>query len=262
MCEGFHHYDMGSKNYFFYHNPETSIWSLLPWDLDLTWDDSMYDSGGNGSEPFMSNGLWSETDLRVMRNNRIREIQDLLFNTDQTWDLINEYAAIIAEPNAGGLAIVDADRALWNYHTYINNPGYFYEQQVYTGSFSGLVQLMKDYVPYRSEGSGPSEPTLDELADDPDIPHKPTIAATGDHNFPINNLTFETSDFNDPQGSGTFAALKWRIAEIESGSDLDLISDGAQWRYFKGTEEPSAPGQWRQIGFSDSGWLLGNTAIG
>ena len=264
ICEGIHHYDMGSKNYFYYHNPVTDIWSMLPWDLDLIWDDSMFDSGGDGSEPFKSNGLWSNADLQAMRNNRIREIQDLLFNTDQAWKLIEEYAAIISEPNAGGLAIVDADRALWDYHTYINDTGYFYEQQVYTGSFSGLLQLMKDYVPYRSLGSGPSEQTLDELADDPDIPDKPTITATGDPNFPINNLTFETSNFNDPQGSATFAAMKWRIGEVESGSggDVDLIPGGAEWRYFKGTEEPSAPGQWRQIGFSDLSWLLGNTAIG
>jgi len=263
MCEGFHHYDMGSKNYFYYHNPVTDIWSMLPWDLDLTWDDSMYDSGSDGREPFKQYGLWSNADLQVMRNNRIREIQDLLFNTDQTWKLIDEYAAIISEPNDGGLSIVDADRALWDYHTYINNPGYFYEQQLYTGSFPGLVQLMKDYVPYRSLGSGPSEQTLEELADDSAIPDKPTITATGDPNFPINNLTFEVNDFNDPQGSGTFGAMKWRIGEVESGGDVDLISDGAQWRYSKGLDEPSSPNDaWRQIAFNDSGWLLGNTAIG
>jgi hypothetical protein len=262
MCEGFHHYDMGSKNYFYYHNPITDIWSFLPWDLDLTWDDSMYDSGSDGREPFKQYGLWSNVDLQVMRNNRIREIQDLLFNDDQAHQLIDEYAAVIGEPNAGGLAIVDADRALWDYHTYINNSGYYYEQQVYTGSFPGVVQLMKDYVIYRSEGSGPSEPTLDELADDPDIPDKPMITATGDPNFPINNLTFETTPFGDPQGSATFAAMKWRIGEIEAGGPVDLITDGAQWKYFKGTGEPSAPGLWRLVGFDDSSWLLGNTAIG
>ena len=265
MCEGFHHYDMGSKNYFYFHNPITDIWSFLPWDLDLTWDDSMYDSGGDGSEPFKSNGLWTNTDLTVMRKNRIREIQDLLFNIDQVSDLVDEYAAIISEPNGRGLSFVDADRALWDYHTYINDPGRFYQTIVYTGSFAGVIQLMKDYVPYRSLGSGPSELTLEELCSDTAIPYKPTITATGDPNFPINNLTFQTSTFSDPQGAGTFAAMKWRIAEVESitSSDVDLIPAGAQWRYFKGTQEPSVPtSQWRQLGFNDLGWLLGNTAIG
>ena len=214
ICEGVHHYDMGSKNYFYFHNPLTGIWSMLPWDLDLTWHDSMYDSGGDGTEPFKQNGLWTNSDLTVMRNNRIREIQDLLFNTDQTWDLIDEYAAVISEPNAAGLAIVNADRALWDYHTYINDPGWFFIEQVYTGSFLGVIQLMKNYVPYRSLGSGPSEPTLEELCSDTAIPYKPTISATGDPNFPINNLTFQTTAFSDPQGAGSFAAMKWRIGEI------------------------------------------------
>jgi hypothetical protein len=213
ISEGIHHYDMGSKNYFYYHNPITDIWSFLPWDLDLTWDDSMWDSGRSGEEPFMKSGLWSNSDLQVMRNNRIREIQDLFFNTDQTWKLIDEYAAVIDNPN-GPPSIVDADRALWDYHPYINETGYFYNQTVYTGSFEGLVQLMKNYVPYRSLGSGPTEQTLEELCNDSAIPNTPTVTATGDPNFPINNLTFETTSFSDPQGSGTFAATKWRIGEI------------------------------------------------
>jgi hypothetical protein len=103
---------------------------------------------------------------------------------------------------------------LWDYHPYINETGYFYNQTVYTGSFEGLVQLMKNYVPYRSLGSGPTEQTLEELCNDSAIPNTPTVTATGDPNFPINNLTFETTSFSDPQGSGTFAATKWRIGEI------------------------------------------------
>ena len=32
--------------------------------------------------------------------------------------------------------------------------------------------------------------------------------------------------------------------------------------FFKGTAEPSTPGEWRQVGFDDSGWAGGDTAIG
>ncbi|MHC4364653.1 MAG: CotH kinase family protein, partial [Planctomycetota bacterium] len=218
ICEGIHHYDMGSKNYFYYHHPITDIWSILPWDLDLTWDDTMYDSGRDGEEPFMGGGLWDKTDFRIMRNNRIREIRDLLFNADQAWKLLDEYAKVIYDPNAAGLTFVDADRALWDYNPNINDQGYFFTQQIYTGDFNGIVQLMKDYVVWRSEGSGPSDPTLDELCADTAIPATPTITATGDANFPINNLTFDTSAFSDPQGSGTFAAFKWRIGEVTDGN--------------------------------------------
>ncbi|MHC4660021.1 MAG: lamin tail domain-containing protein, partial [Planctomycetota bacterium] len=63
-------------------------------------------------------------------------------------------------------------------------------------------------------------------------------------------------------------------AEVAPGSqvvpqveDIELISAGSQWRYFKGMEEPSTPmAAWREIGFNDdpgsTNWLEGYTAIG
>jgi hypothetical protein len=82
-------------------------------------------------------------------------------------------------------------------------------------------------------------------------------------------LTFETGPFSDPQGSGTFAAMKWRIAEVTPGSqvappddeDITLIPDGDEWRYFKGTQEASSPDAtaWRQFDFDDSLWQTGPT---
>jgi hypothetical protein len=273
ICEGIHHYDMGHKNYFYYHNPVTDIWSMLPWDLDLTWDDSMYDSGSNGREPFMANGLWSDSNLEIKRNNRIREIRDLLHNRDQVQQLIDEYAAVIGEPNAGGLAFVDVDQALWDYSPNLNiSNKHFYQTIVYTGSFEGVVELMKNHVIWRSEGSGPSEPTLDELAYDPDIPYKPTTTYIGGPNYPTNNLIFHTTGFSDPQGSGSFEAMKWRIGEVEPGSefvplteDFELISDANSWKYFKG--ETQAPAkisgkQWQQLNYNDSAWSEGNSPIG
>jgi Lamin Tail Domain/CotH kinase protein len=260
---------MGYKNYFYYHDPDTDLWSFLPWDLDLTWHNNMYDSGSNGSEPFMAAGLWTNADLRIMRNNRIREIRDLLFNEDQAWQLLDEYSDIIDDPN-GGLSIIDADQALWDYSPYLNyTSAHFYQTIVYMGSFPNLVQWMKDYVTHRSSGS-PPEPTLDELAADPDIPDKPQITYIGEPNYPENDLRFQTSAFSDP--SGIFAALKWRIAEIEpysssGGIDNSIIlldSQDTTWNYFKGTTEPSSPVEaWRELNFNDGSWNLNaQTSIG
>ncbi|MHC4726415.1 MAG: lamin tail domain-containing protein, partial [Planctomycetota bacterium] len=54
VVEGVHHGDVGyGKNYFFYLNPETNIWSQLPWDLDLSWANNMY---GDGEDPFRKQG--------------------------------------------------------------------------------------------------------------------------------------------------------------------------------------------------------------
>ncbi|HEX5176405.1 MAG TPA: lamin tail domain-containing protein, partial [Chthoniobacteraceae bacterium] len=84
-----HHYDIGDgKNYFFYHNPVTNKWSVLPWDLDLTWSDNMYraDNGieglppsGNSTEPFFSRVFGNGTTtgipaLRMEHRNRMREV--------------------------------------------------------------------------------------------------------------------------------------------------------------------------------------------
>jgi hypothetical protein len=55
---------------------------------------------------------------------------------------------------------------------------------------------------------------MESMASDYDIPYTPTISALCGPDYPINDLRFVTSVFNDPQGSSTFAAMKWRIAEV------------------------------------------------
>ena len=115
---------------------------------------------------------------------------------------------------------------------------------------------------------------LTAFAADSAIPNTPTITYTGsDLNYPENDLTFQCSAFSDPQGAGTFAAVKWRVAEVEpfsapvippsGGGTVDLIAADSEWKYFKGTAEPSTPiHKWRRLSFDDSSWLLGNTPIG
>ncbi|GAA5125099.1 hypothetical protein GCM10023212_26140 [Luteolibacter yonseiensis] len=49
-----------------------------------------------------------------------------------------------------------------------------------------------------------------------DYPNTPTLTATGDPGFPTSGLDFTSGAFSDPQGSGTFAAWQWRIAEISA----------------------------------------------
>jgi hypothetical protein len=219
VVDGIHHYDIGSnKNYFYYHNPETDIWSVLPWDLDLIFDDDMWDCGNNGLSPFKRYGLWDDVNLRITRNNRIREIRDLLLNTDQAFKLIDDFACVINDPN-GVPSIVDADVALWNYHPYKDDPGIYYITINYTGSFEGVIQKMKNYIVQRctigDPNEGSKEPSLDAMAYDADIPDVPTIMYIGSNpNYPANDLVFQTSAFSDPQGSGTFAAFKWRAGEI------------------------------------------------
>ena len=282
-----HHGDITSKNHFFYQNPEATtnewgtnnLWWQLVWDVDLTWT-CYY---GSMSDPFSRSGVLDHSEINIACRNRVREIVDLLFNPEQTNQLIDEYAAVIDDPG-GGLSIVDADRAMWDYHWVVGSGAYpqylnrdasfkagqgrFYEEaqeRGYTRSFEGMVQVMKDFVVERQS-------RMNSICRDSDIPYTPTIAATCPSTYPINSLTFETSPFSDPQGSGTFAAMKWRMAEVAPGSQvvtpqdgiIMLIDDGAEWKYFKGMQEASAPDTtaWREFGFDDSSWQTGATPIG
>jgi hypothetical protein len=213
IVEAVHHYDIGyGKNYFYYLDPETDRWMALPWDLDLTWADNMF---GDGNEPFKSRVL-SRPAFSLEYRNRLREIRDLLYNSDQAHRLIDELAAMIDDP-AGGLSIADADRARWDFapvmadSSIVNlskaGQGRFY-QIVASRDFPGMVSRMKSYVVSRGQWIDTN------IAVDAAIPRKPVVTATGPAGFPIDALTFRSSAFSDPQGDGTFRAMKWRLAEV------------------------------------------------
>jgi len=123
---------------------------------------------------------------------------------------------------------------------------------------------MKDFVVERTSH-------MNSISRDSAIPHTPVVTATCPSTYPINSLTFTASPFSDLQGSRTFAAMKWRITEVNPGSQvvpgrqgIVLIEDGADWKYFKGTREPplSRGVPWRMVGFNDSNWLSGKMTIG
>jgi hypothetical protein len=156
IVECVHHYDIGQgKNYFFYHNLKAQRWQVIPWDVDLTWADHMY---GNGAEPFYQAGLLQTDPFKAEYLRRLAEIRDLLFNSEQTGALINEYAAVISNLK-GGLGMVDADRAKWDYHPIMSSefvergkadPGRYYESAP-TRNFAGMLKLMKQYVEKRGQ---------------------------------------------------------------------------------------------------------------
>ena len=212
IVEGIHHGDIGyGKNYFYYRNPMTELWQTVPWDLDLTWANNMY---GNGNEPFKSRVANSST-FNHEYQNRLREIRDLLYNQEQTGALIDEVSAFIH--NSGEPDFADLNQAMWDYNpilisSYVNSGkaghGRFYESAS-TGDFAGMLQLMKDYVVSRGNWIDSN------ILTDSQIPRIPSVNYVGPVGFPADSLTFQTSAFDDPQGSQTFSALRWRIAEVK-----------------------------------------------
>jgi spore coat protein CotH len=207
ILECIHHYDVdegAGKNYDYYHNPKTGQWQVIPWDLDLTWADHMY---GNGEEPFKQR-VARRQPFRMEYFNRMREIRDLLYNPEQTGELLDELAAVISDPTGKSPGIVEADRRKWDYHPALagggqGGHGLFYQASP-TRDFRGMVQLMKDYV--KSRGAW-----IDANLVDPKVPATPTITYAGPSGYPANGLRFRTSAF---KGAGQFAAVKWRVAEI------------------------------------------------
>jgi hypothetical protein len=220
ILEGVHHYDVdqgAGKNYFYYHNPDTDQWEVLPWDSDLSWSNNMF---GSGNEPFRDRVL-PRPAFNIDYKNRIREIRDLLFNTDQAYKLLDEYANII-DPVGVANAPVDWDRAMWDYNPILDPAtGFTYGDKggvgrFYAGSpanginipapggFRGMVQKMKNYIVERAG-------VLDGLAADNLIPNKPTATYLGPTGFPVDQLRFATTAFSS--SNSTFAGMEWRIGE-------------------------------------------------
>lgn len=229
IVQAIHHYDIGDgKNYYFYREPSDGRWMSIPWDLDLTWADNMYRGGQSGESP---NGGGEPFKRRVLSEfvppgqhpalqrefrNRVREIRDLLWNTDEAWRLIDEMALRLRGTNS--MTLLDADRARWDYNPLMIDPsivntnkaghGRFYRAGVGSKDFTGMVRKMKDYVGYRASNATYS---LDTISAEPERPTKPAVVYSGAPGFPANRLGFRSGSY---QGSSAAASIQWRLAEI------------------------------------------------
>ena len=222
IVQGIHHYDIcDGKNYFYYLNPETGRWSVHSWDLDLTWANNMYrDCAGSDD---LKNRVLANATLALEHKNRLREIRDLLFNNDQAFKLLDEYAGIVKGPNT--VNILGADRSMWDYNPImvsglVNSGkaghGLFYQFPYESGgsdpsvhgTFDAGVQIMKDYVVERSA-------FIDGLAQDNAIPAKPTLTYTGPANYPLNKISVRSSNYS---GQNSFAAMEWRVGEVRTAA--------------------------------------------
>ncbi len=244
VAEGIRHYDIfpyihedvrhAMKNLAWYFEPTGSDPSRgLCWFLPYDWDASFGPNFNNGWE-HANNALYGwdmstnsapagatyvdKPEMKLEHRNVLREFRDLIWQEDQLNELMDDRAAVIAE-------FFKADMDRWR-----NAP-----TSAGTGNDDPLLSLpgfgfnkLEDMKNFCFTGwSGSSGPTvgaggrgahLDNRADAPDaglLPATPTIAYTGSPDHSLNGLSFQTGAFSDPQGSGTFAAMEWRIGEIE-----------------------------------------------
>ena len=209
IVEGIHHYDIAAgKNYFYYHNPETSKFEVHPWDLDLTWANNMY---GNGNHDFKSKVAQNPA-FNTRYQNRVREIMDLLYNSDEGYKLIDEMVQDVWTPGAPSL--VSADRRLWDNNPRINHPDRYYDVASDKG-FGGMVQGAKNYI--ISRGSW-MERSL--LTQNNSIPTTPILTYSGAAGFPSNGLLFTSSNYNS---ATPFAKMEWRISEIYDPTTANYV---------------------------------------
>lgn len=215
-------------NHYLYHNPDTNKWTVIPWDLDMLYVPSTHWSGVIRLENMLRIAA-----LEIEYQNRARELQDLLFSTDQVGQLVDELAGIV-NPPALERTMVDADRFMWNYNRRsINGHRGAFDRQtadydfargrdgdrtMISGDHEGFAQWIKDFIsPAPGGGSTPASygaDFVDREARDSDIPATPVITYSGADGFTVDQLSFSAQPFSDPQGDDSFGAMKWRIAEV------------------------------------------------
>lgn len=196
------------------------FWTL-PWDLTDTWGPTW-----NLGQDLAWNGIWGSTstlhtNMQREYRNAMRELRDLLFQSDQINPIIDALAARIA-------AIAPADLLRWSDCT---PSGSSYRSMPIAGpalssGLAGYVQDMKNFmftggyaswwVGGESVSTGGWITRVDGVAADASIPTRPSLGYVGPTGYPLNALTFESSAFGDPQGAGTFAAIQWRVAEVQN----------------------------------------------
>ena len=220
IASAIHDYDIhAGKNYFFFHNPENDLWSVINWDLDLTWTTTY---GGGGERGPLSNYVLPIEEFGIAHRNRMREIRDLLFNPEQVNWMIDETVQWVHTP--GTPSFVDADRAMWDYNpilasSYVNSSkaghGRYYEA-AQQRTFASMIQHVKNYVVSRSAWIDSNI-----LSDDSRAPRTPTISHIGAAGFPIDDLRFSTTAFQSTVGE-SFVGMEWRVARITDFDSPDF----------------------------------------
>ncbi|MDB4721077.1 lamin tail domain-containing protein [Verrucomicrobiales bacterium] len=271
IVDAVRHYDVQPntsehlKNRAFYFEPskETNygrLW-VLPWDSDTSWGPNW-----NGGMGFCKQAIYGtnpprpEFDLEY--RNVVREIRDLIWTEEQINLLLDPLAARIS-------GLVNADRDRWigasggsesppPIENVINDMKKFaFIGGSWVGGNDGnMASISRDSG---TSGRSGRDAYLDALGSDSLIPRTPSITYKGIESYPQGGLKFESSDFSDPNGPGSFRAMEWRIAEISKGQTT-FMNPGSEWKYLdNGTDQGNS---WKEIDYDDSNWSQGKTPAG
>lgn len=212
-------------NHCIYLHPQTKRWTPMPWDLDMLYMPVTHWSGVIN----LQNSIMQHPELMMEYRNRARELSDLLYTNEELGALVEEQALFAGSPSLPGmLSFAQLDQAMWNYHprTASAHKGAFYRnpasasfrggvvnRTLVSADHAGMARYLKDFT---LTGYGANQLATESA--DPDIPARPTMMYVGSSGYPLDGIRFQTSAFSDPQGAATFAALRWRVAEVTPAS--------------------------------------------
>ncbi len=208
IVDAIHHTDISAgKNYYYYRNPQTNLWEVFPWDLDLVFD-VPYDAG---QHEFVSRILGTYPDpFGVEYKNRLREILQLIYTPEHIFPIVDEWRNLIIE-------MTEADRDRWD-RMPLPSPYPFQgqlEQSPWQNLFATLdvrIAGLKNWIVSRRA-------TMIGWARDTDIPAKPVNLSPTNGAEARGVPLLVSSYFSDPNESA-HAASRW-IA----------IKKGADWAY-------------------------------
>ncbi|MAT72712.1 MAG: hypothetical protein CMJ58_24800 [Planctomycetaceae bacterium] len=225
-----------NENVNYFRNEATGQWFVIPWDLDLTFEDAPHFSQPVTTRENIRTLLTDHPQAQLAYNNRLREISDLLLESGDAALVVEELADILTL-GSDDPTILDANQAMWDYHPQKVKKGIWYENfnpaLLTAESFAGLVEYMQDFV----GPGGYGYQLLQEQGSIAGAPGTPTITYVGDPEFAIDELAFVTSDFVDRQGNETFAAMEWRIAEVYNTSVANYSAGNPYIYEIEGTWE-------------------------
>ncbi len=216
VLDSIKHYDIqAGKNYYYYHNSDTNLWEVLPWDTDLILGgtccgDTTYGEG----EPFWKPVIEKYPGIfGVAYRNRFREYLQLLCNRETLEPLVNSWFDLI-------LKLHEADRDRWDYFP-LPDP-YPYQGQTERndqrhGGYRSLQQRVSEmWQEFESRNTFVWNNTSNFCGYDAHkIPAQPMIIDPAGDEITVQQgpLAFRASTFSDPDGDSQAASL-WQATRI------------------------------------------------
>ncbi len=213
VLDSIRHYDIqAGKNYYYYHNSETGLWEVFPWDVDLILQGTCCgDTTYGENEPFWRPVIERyESPFGIAYRNRLREYLQLLGNREKIDPVIDHWRNLI-------IKLHEADRDRWDYFTVPDHPWTQTERTPYQGLYRSLDQRIQETRAALSSRLSFVWSNTSNFAgfDAAQIPNQPSIVlpATSPVELDPNDLIFVGSPFSDPDGNAQAAAL-WQATRV------------------------------------------------